>query len=177
MSIRSLVIAAVFGVSLCAGSANAASMFVGYRGTIKFPPGGPSVAAGPCNVPEANAKLCPSGNCECLSGSGAYSGSAGKGTATFVETVDLGDGNVPNSGAGAGCSPATGVITVTGAKESETFIFSGGSCSNVNDTSFVSGGCVMSSSTKFSHGVVALCTLTGTAKGSAKVSIKGTGDK
>ena len=177
MSVRSLVTVAVLGVSLCAGSVDAASMFVGYRGAIKFPPGGPNVAAGPCNVPEANAKLCPSGNCECLSGSGAYSGSGGKGTATFVETVDLGDGNAPDSGAGAGCSPATGVITITGAKESETFIFSGGSCLNVNDSSAVSGGCVMSSSAKFSHGVVALCTLTGTGNGPAKVSIKGKGAK
>ena len=172
-------VGAVFAASLwCAGSAGATSPFIKYKGTIKFAAGGPSFASGPCTVAPPTARLCPSNDCQCVTGSGSYSGSAGKGSATFSETIDTGDGNSPDSGGGPGCGPATGLVTITGAKDNdESFIFSGGSCINADGTSYIAGGCVMASSTLFGQGAVVSCTLTTTAKGAAKLVLKGAGER
>ncbi|HYB91107.1 MAG TPA: hypothetical protein VEC38_08680 [Candidatus Binataceae bacterium] len=158
-----------------AESAQAKSAYKNYSGTIKVT--SETFNSGRCSDSDAHANLCPSGsNCYCETVDGSYSGTAGKGTATIVGTVDETDGSAPDAGGGAGCSPYYAVIRISASKDNEVFELSGGSCLQFDNSIINSGGCVLASSSMFPGGAVVLCSgLIGSNDASGKITLKGLG--
>jgi hypothetical protein len=165
-------IAAIVVAMLAAGVAAAASPFTKYSGTIKLTTH--TFTLGKCTDSDPHAELCPSGAaCHCETFAGTYSGTAGKGTATGVATVDEGEGQAPVAGGAAGCSPSYGVIRIIGSKDTETFEVDGGSCANLDGSASNGGGCVMESSSRFAEGAVVFCSSSINSKGDGMVLMKG----
>ncbi len=164
--------------------ASAKSDLTKYSGTVKLTSG--SYASGQCTS-YTFTNRCSSGDCYCAQLTGTYSGTAGKGSATFDATVDLGDGQRTIGSAGAncdGCSPIFGVLQITGSKDTETFDVLGAGCALLNqavdvqsDATEFGGGCILVASNLFSNGGVTTCIATGTSPTLGTIKMTGSAEK
>ena len=99
------------GILLAAGMANAAAKTAVRAANIMATSGQGTITAGPCNTGVYDS-ICPSGNCQCLTITGAkVTGSmAGTGTADLSVTEDIGS---ETTSSGDTCTPFFGVANLT----------------------------------------------------------------
>jgi hypothetical protein len=143
-----------------------------YRITLKLTKNN-SGPIGPCTGSVQNyADVCPFGPCYCFTFNGTASGSAGKGPATFYETVDA--GSAYSSGF-AGCANVYGEIDISGSKDNEAIAFDGTSCSGLGPA-FLSGGCALGVSSLYTS-AIAQCSGTDTVTKLNTFTIKGSAQK
>lgn len=126
--------------------------------------------AGPCAAGE---NYCESGDCYCCTYTGTASGTAGKGTVTFYETVDTDHGQD-----GAGFNPMYGEIDIDGSKDTETVSIFGGDLrpedviSGSTAANTLNGVCIIQASDVFTGGF-AKCSGSYSATSKMKFTIKG----